>query len=208
MWKQIPSCFSDVFEGYQKCSLENYQLDPAHCCTAPGLSWMAALKYTGVVLTIPTCPDMHNFFDKGLRGGISMVANQFGRANHAGLTDYKEDLPTSYIQYVDCNNLYGNAMMAYLPTGGFEWMDMTIPRDLEFWTDFVLSQKDEQDEGFMFEVDLHYPPHLHDLHDNYPLAPEHVNITEEMLSPYQRKLAEDLNVKLGGKKLCTPLNDK
>ena len=47
-----------------------------------------------------------------------------------------------------------------------------------------------------------------DLHDNYPLAPEHLNITEEMLSPYQRKLAKDLNVKLGGKKLCTTLLDK
>jgi hypothetical protein len=110
---------ADVFEGYRKCSLENYKLDPAHFTTAPGLSWMAALKYTGVVLTIPTCPDMHHFFDKGLRGGISMVANQFGSANHAGLADYKEELPKSYIQYVDCNNLYGKAMMAYLPTCGF-----------------------------------------------------------------------------------------
>ena len=43
---------ADVFEGYRKCSLENYQLDPAHFCTTPGLSWMAALKYTGVTLEI------------------------------------------------------------------------------------------------------------------------------------------------------------
>ncbi len=199
---------ADVFEGYRKCSLENYGLDPAHFLTAPGLSWMAALKYTGVVLTIPTDPDMHHFFDKGLRGGISMVANQFGRANHAGVTDYDEDLPTSHIQYVDCNNLYGKAMMAYLPTGDFEWIPMNVPRSAEFWTEFILSQKDEQETGYMFEVDLHYPPHLHDAHDNYPLAPEHVNITEEMLSQHQRKLAEELGVKLGGKKLCTTLQDK
>ena len=39
---------ADVFEGYRKCSLKNYGLDPAHFCTAPGLSWMAALRYTGV----------------------------------------------------------------------------------------------------------------------------------------------------------------
>ena len=199
---------ADVFEGYRKCSLENYGLDPAHFLTAPGLSWMAALKYTGVVLTIPTDPDMHHLFDKGLRGGISMVANQFGRANHAGVTDYDEDLPTSHIQYVDCNNLYGKAMMEHLPTGGFEWIPMNVPRPLEFWTEFILNQKDEQDEGFMFEVDLHYPPHLHDAHDNYPLAPEHVNITNDMLSQHQRKLAEELGVKLGGKKLCTTLQDK
>ena len=99
-------------------------------------------------------------------------------------------------------------MCEHLPTGEFVWIDMTVPRSAEFWTEFVLSQKDEQDEGFMFEVDLEYPHHLHDLHDNYPLAPEHLNITEEMLSPYQKKLARDLNAKLGGKKLSTTLMDK
>ena len=62
---------------------------------------------------------MHHFFDKGLRGGISMVANQYARANHADLPDYDEDLPKSHIQYVDCNNLYGNAMCKHLPTGEF-----------------------------------------------------------------------------------------
>ena len=87
-------------------------------------------------------------------------------------------------------------------------MDMSIQRTKEYWKDFILSQKDEQEMGFMFEVDLHYPPHLHDAHDNYPLAPEHININDGMLSQHQRKLAKELGVKLGGKKLCTTLQDK
>ena len=137
-----------------------------------------------------------------------MVANQYGKANNPQVEGYDPNLPQSYIQYVDCNNLYGKAMMSYLPTGGFKWMDMSIQRTEEYWKDFILSQKDEQEMGFMFEVDLHYPSHLHDAHDNYPLAPEHINITDGMLSQHQRKLAEELGVKLGGKKLCTTLQDK
>ena len=68
-------------------------------------------------MEIPTDPDMHMMFDRGLRGGVSMVANQYGRANNKDLPGYNENLPTSHIPYVDCNNLYGKAMWQYLPTG-------------------------------------------------------------------------------------------
>ena len=43
----------------------------------------------------------------------------------------------------------------------------------EFWADFVSKQTDEQEDGFLFEVDLEYPSYLHDQHDNFPLAPVH-----------------------------------
>ena len=102
---------------------------------------------------------------------------------------------------------YGHAMMQYLPTGGFEWvhLDTTSP---EYWTQFINKQKDEQEKGYFVQVDLHYPKELHDKHDAYPLAPEHVEIKEGMLSDHQRKLAKDLDVKIGGKKLCLTLQDK
>ena len=166
---------------------------------------MAALKYTKVKLEIPLDPDMHKMFDRGLRGGISMVANQYGRANNDALPDYSEELPTSHIQYVDCNNLYGKAMCKYLPTGGFEWVE-TLGEGS--WNEQILALGDQDSYGYMFEVDLQYPLHLHPLHDNYLLAPEHINITEDMLSPHQKQLAKELKVKVGGKKLCTTLYDK
>ena len=53
---------------------------------------------------------MHHFFDKGLRDGISMVANQFAHGNNKDLPDYDKILPTSHIQYVDCNKLYWKAI--------------------------------------------------------------------------------------------------
>ena len=68
--------------------------------------------------------------------------------------------------------------------------------------------KDQADKGFIFEVDLDYPEQLHDLHDTYPLAPEHVKVNDGMLSTYQQKLAEDLGVKIGGDKLCLTLSPK
>ena len=102
---------------------------------------------------------------------------------------------------------YGHAMMQYLPTGGFEWvhLDTTSP---EYWTKFVNEQQDQQDLGYFFDVDLEYPKELHDLHDAYPLAPEHMEIKESMLSDHQRKLAKDLELKIGGNKLCLTLHDK
>ena len=93
-------------------------------------------------------------------------------------------------------------MRDYLPTHGFKWIHPLETTSPEFWTKFILDQKDEQDEGFMFEVDLEYPEHLHDLHDNFPLAPEHLNIQKDMLSSYQKDLADNLDVKIGGEKLC------
>ena len=55
---------------------------------------------------------------------------------------------------------------------------------------------------------MEYPKELHDKHDIFPLAPEHLDIKKEMLSSYQNELAEELGVKVGGKKLCLTLDDK
>ena len=74
-WIQMWSCWRMFFENFRKFSLNNYGLDPAHFCTAPSLSWSAALKYTKVQLELPSDPNINMFIDKGLVGGISMIAN-------------------------------------------------------------------------------------------------------------------------------------
>ena len=79
---------ADIFENFRDGILKNYELDPAHFYTAPALSWSAGLKYTKVQLELPRDPDMHMFFDKGLRGGISMVANHFARANNPEMKEH------------------------------------------------------------------------------------------------------------------------
>ena len=107
---------------------------------------------------------------------------------------------------VDCNNQYGWSMSQFLPTGGFKWMDEE--KTVGEWESFIKSQENEQDKGYFLKVDLEYPKELHDLHDTFPCAPEHVEIKEEMLSDYQKKLAQDLGIKIGRKKLCFTLQVK
>ena len=107
---------------------------------------------------------------------------------------------------VNCNNQYGWSMSQFLPTGGFKWKNVE-DESVEEWVEFI-KKKDEQDKGYFLEVDLEYPKEIHDLHDTFPCAPEHLVIKEEMLSEYQKELREELGVKYGGTKLCLTLNEK
>ena len=113
---------ADVFENFRKTCLEYYKLDPCHYFTSPGLSWDAMLKMTKIKLELMTDIDMFQFIEKGLRGGISYIANRYGKANNKYMKEYNEKAPSKYIMYLDANNLYGWAMSQYLPTGGFRWM--------------------------------------------------------------------------------------
>ena len=198
---------SDIFDNFRNFSLKHYGLDPAHFTTAPGLSWSASLLLTKQVLEIPTDPNMHIFFDRGMRGGISLVANPFAQANNEFMDNFNSSLPRSEIKFYDANNQYGWAMEHFLPTHGFEWVEVET-MSLEGWREFILNQSKDQEIGYFFEVDLHYPVNLHDDHDNFPLAPEHLDIKEEMLSQYQKDLGKELEVKVGGKKLCLTLSNK
>ena len=196
---------SDVFENFRDTCLSKYKLDPAQFMTAPGLSWSACLKKTRVELELLTDVDMNLFIDKGLIGGVSAILNPYAKANNKKCPDYDENKPTSWIKYLDANNLYGWAMMEFLPTGGFEWMDIS---QIEDWKDFILKQKEDQDEGYFLEVDLDYPNELHDTHDNFPCAPEKFKIEEKYLSYHQRALGQKCGVKYGGEKLCLTLKPK
>ena len=113
---------ADVFENFRKTCLEYYKLDPCHYFTSPGLSWDAMLKMTDIKLELMTDIDMFQFIEKGMRGGISYIANRYGKANNKYMKTYDEKAPSKYIMYLDANNLHGWAMSQYLPTGGFRWL--------------------------------------------------------------------------------------
>ena len=183
---------ADVFENFRKTCLEYYKLDPCHYFTSPGLSWDAMLKMTDIKLELMTDIDMFQFIEKGLRGGISYIANRYGKANNKYMKDYNKDKPPKYIMYLDANNLYGWAMSQYLPTGGFKWLKQNKIDNLD------LGKYNEQSKkGLILEVDLEYPNELHDIHNDYPLAPEKVKVTENMLSNYCKKIADKYNISTG-----------
>ena len=195
---------ADVFESFRKTCLEYYKLDPCHYFTSPGLSWDAMLKSTNVKLELMTDIDMFQFIERGMRGGISYIANRYGKANNKYMKSYDKTKPSEYIMYLDANNLYGWAMSQYLPTGGFRWMSEKQINKINLAT-----YKENSKKGLIIEVDLEYPKKLHKLHNDYPVGPEKVKVTENMLSNYCKKIKEKYNISIGQvHKLIPTLHNK
>ena len=167
---------ADVFERFRDVCQRHYKLDPVWYYTAPGLAWDACLKETQVELELLHDQDMLLMVEKGVRGGVSMISTRYGKANNKYMEEYDSDKPSTYIQYLDANNLYGWAMSCKLPTDGFRWMS---PSELEHWMYLTC----------IVEVDLEYPIKLHDLHNDYPLAPDHIrmNKVEKLIPNLGRK---------------------
>ena len=154
---------ADVFENFRNVCVENYKLDPAWYYTAPGLAWDACLKKTEVNLELLNDIDMLLMIEKGIRGGVSTITKRHAEANNPYMKTYDSNSPNKYISYLDANNLYGWAMSQPLPTHGFKWMS---EEELKNW----------RSHSSVLEVDLEYPKELHDLHNDYPLAPERLKI--------------------------------
>ena len=154
---------SCVFEEFRNICLHHYNLDPAWYYTTPGLAWDACLKMTKVKLELLHDQDMLLMMEKGVFGGVSMISTRYGKANNKYMQGHDPSKPSTYIQYLDANNLYGWAMSKPLPTHGFKWMCQSKINDWKR-TPCVL------------EVDLEYPRHLWNHHSDFPLAPEHLEI--------------------------------
>ena len=114
---------ADVFENFRKTCLKHYKLDPCHYYTSSGLAWDACLKETNQNLELLKDYDMLMMFERGISGGITHVSKRYAEANNKYMKDYNPDKPSSYIQYLDANNLYGWAMSQKLPAHGFKWID-------------------------------------------------------------------------------------
>ncbi|CAH3040626.1 unnamed protein product, partial [Porites lobata] len=169
---------------------EKYEFAQRVWTTMGWFSWDAALKFTKVKLETLHDIEMHQFLERGMRGGISMISHRYAQANNKYLQEYDPEKPTSFITYQDSNNLYGEAMTQSLPVSDFKWVE---EKDVKSFN--VITVQDDADTGYFLEVDLEYPKELHDLHSDYPLAPEKMLISHEMLSPYQQQLKEDLGYK-------------
>ena len=94
--------------------------------------------------------------------------------------------------YWDANNLYGWAVIQYLPCGGFKWMSEEEISEINF----DLVGKDSE-EGYILEVELEYPDDLHNLHNDYPLAPKKLKVSSDMLSSYCLSIAKKYGIKVG-----------
>ena len=161
---------ADVFENFRDICLKIYGLDPVHYFTAPGLAWDACLKMTGINLELLSDPDMLLMFEKGIRGGISIISNRYGEANNKYMKCFNKNKLATFLLYLDANNLYGCAMSEMLPTHGFKWL--TDKEINNLYNNQVVQIWEKT--PCILEVDLEYPKELHDLHNDYPLCPERV----------------------------------
>ena len=179
---------ADVFENFRKTCLKHYKLDPVHYYTSPGLAWDACLKETGQQLQLLHDYDMLMMFERCIRGGITHISKRYAEANNKYMKNYNPDVESSFIQYLDANNLYGWAMSQQLPTHGFSWMkNITKEKVMEILekANHIMFNKGRK--GYIFEVDLEYPPHLWETHNDYPLAPEKmiVNGVEKLICHFK-----------------------
>ena len=152
------------------------------------------LKITGTKLEKINDIDMYLFLRKELRGGISYISKRYSKS--------KDDIN---VMYWDTKNLYGWAMGCnYLPYGGFKWLSKE-----EIGKFDIFSIKGNSKIGYILEVDLEYCKELHNIHNDYPLRPEHISVNHEMLSNYCKDIADKFNIKVDNvKKLIPNLYDK
>ena len=123
---------ADVFENFRNKCIDIYELDPAHFLSAPGLAWQACFKKTEVKLELLTDIDMLLMVEKGIRDEICHAIYRYVKTNNKYMKNYDKNITSSYLMYLDANNLYGWAMSQKLPVNGFEWVEELSKFDEHF----------------------------------------------------------------------------
>ena len=111
--------------------------------------------------------------EEGIRGGICHSIHRYAKANNKYMQNYNNNEESSYIQYLDANNLYGWVMSKKLPVNGFKWLDSNKINE-----DFVKNYNENNDKGYILEVDVKYPKRLHELHSDLPFLSERMEVNK------------------------------
>ena len=195
----------DVFENFRSNCLQQYNIDPCYYFCAPHFTFDAFLRHSSLTLELLSDINQYLFIIKGIRGGMSMVSKRHAVANNKYVEGYNSSKSSSFILYLDANNLYGRAMQEYLPWKNFEWMS---PHQLNY--DFSKRLEPEGEVGCIIQCSLEYPVALHDYHSDYPLAPIKKSIPYGMLSPVARMICDKHKLKrtTNVEKLLATVEDK
>ena len=141
----------DVFENFRNKCIEIFELDPSHFLSAPGLTWQACSKKTKIELELLTNIDMLLMVEKGIRGAICQAIHSRAKANNKHIKNYNKDVISSYLLYLNSNNLHGWAMSQTLPVNSFNGQT------------FIRNYDENSDIGYFFEVDIDYSKKLFNL---------------------------------------------
>ena len=109
-----------------------YELDPAHFLSAPGLAWESCLNKTIVELELLTDLDMLLLVEKGINGGICHAIHRYAKVNNKYIRNYDKNEESSFLEYLDANNLYNWAMSQPLAVDGHDWVKNLSKIDEDF----------------------------------------------------------------------------
>ena len=168
---------ADVFENFREMCIKEYELDPSHFVSLPGLAWQACLKKTNIELELLIDYDMLLMVEKGIRGGICHSIHRYAKANNKYMQNYNNNEESSYIQYLDANNLYGWAMSKKLHVNGFKWVD-TSETSNTINEEFIKNYNENDNKGYILEVDVKYPKRLHELRSDLPFLSERMEVNK------------------------------
>ena len=131
-------------------------------------SWISmARSFTNDLLTVL----MVLMVEKCIRGGICHSIYKYVKANNKYMEGYDKNKESSFTQYLDVNNLYGQAMSQKLPVNNFEWIE-----DTSQFNEDLQNYNEESDEVSFLEVAVQYLEKLHELHNNLPFLPQIIKI--------------------------------
>ena len=195
---------ANVFEKFINTCLDYYGLDHCHYFNSPGLSWNAMLKMTEIELELISDIYIHLFIEKEIRSGISCIAKRHSKTNNKYMECYDSSKESKCTTYIDANNLYGWTMSQYLPYNGFKSLNQ---KEI---SDFCLNSISKNSSiGYILEADFEYRSKLHKLRNDYPLAREKFEISQNMLSNYCSNITDHYKIKIGGvNKLVPNLGNK
>lgn len=185
---------ADVFENYRAFFFNQFGLEVSRYLSLPGLSYDCMLKYTEAEIDFVYQEDMYNFLKRGTRGGVSMIPHRAFVANNNALPDYDSSKETWHIVYIDANGLYSSIMHLKLPYRELQWID---PNTLTSDTieHMIETYRNDDGTGYFFEVDLLYPDEIKEKTKDFPLAPEHRIVSNDMLSPFSKVLQNKIGAK-------------
>ena len=111
--------------------------------------------------------------EKGIRGGICHAIHRYAKANNQYMKNYDINIISSYLEYIDVNNLYGWRMSQNLFVNGFKWVKKTFKFDQEFTKSY---EENSNNKGYILEIDVEYQKHLFNLHKYLPFLAERKKI--------------------------------
>ena len=186
---------ADVMEKFVKVSFEEYGINPLYCVSLPGFTYQCALKYSEIKQQTLQNKDLILLIENNIRGGISSVMGD----------RYVISDENKKILDMDATNLYGHSMSQMLPYDEIE-MWHGHPDLYMNWLEEILNTPDDNEIGYILEVDLKYPDNIKEKTKHFPFCPDKKKINPDKYTDYMKKIKPKNYTK--SKKLISNWTDK